>query len=107
MFLLGIVLPDKVRYCERFLELVIDLEALLPTRRFFNTVMDDNHLVVRCQLSNLLHRPEGSLFGQVSHENVCCIIRLNNLICDIDSNIHLSNLISLVQKIDLLHRYKY
>lgn len=62
----GVVLSDKVRYCERFLELVIDLEALLPTRRFFNTVMDDNHLVVRCQLSNLLHRPEGSLFGQVS-----------------------------------------
>ncbi|CAL1675407.1 unnamed protein product [Lasius platythorax] len=61
----GPVLPDKVRYCERFLELIIDLEALLPTRRFFNTVMDDNHLVVRCQLSNLLHRPEGSLFGQL------------------------------------------
>lgn len=58
--------PDKVRYCERFLELVIDLEALLPTRRFFNTVMDDCHLVVRCQLSNLLKRPEGNLFGQVS-----------------------------------------
>lgn len=57
---------DKVRYCERFLELVIDLEALLPTRRFFNTIMDDNHLVVRCQLSPLLHRSEGSLFGQVS-----------------------------------------
>lgn len=28
--------------------------------------MDDCHLVVRCQLSNLLHRPEGELFGQVS-----------------------------------------
>ncbi|KAG7202601.1 hypothetical protein KM043_009791 [Ampulex compressa] len=62
----GPLLPDKVRYCERFLELIIDLEALLPTRRFFNTVMDDCHLVVRCQLSNLLHRPEGGLFGQVS-----------------------------------------
>ncbi|XP_033355690.1 RNA helicase aquarius [Bombus vosnesenskii] len=61
----GPLLPDKVRYCERFLELVIDLEALLPTRRFFNTVMDDCHLVVRCQLSNLLHRPEGELFGQL------------------------------------------
>ncbi|KAK0164394.1 hypothetical protein PV328_003030 [Microctonus aethiopoides] len=56
---------DKVRYCERFLELMIDLEALLPTRRFFNTVMDDCHLVVRCSLSNLLHRPEGNLFGQL------------------------------------------
>ncbi|XP_017876403.1 RNA helicase aquarius [Ceratina calcarata] len=61
----GPLLPDKVRYCERFLELVIDLEALLPTRRFFNTVMDDCHLVVRCQLSNLLHRSEGGLFGQL------------------------------------------
>ncbi|XP_066599155.1 RNA helicase aquarius [Prorops nasuta] len=61
----GPVLSDKVRYCERFLELVIDLEALLPTRRFFNTVMDDCHLVVRCQLSNLLNRPEGGLFGQL------------------------------------------
>ncbi|OXU23077.1 hypothetical protein TSAR_003253, partial [Trichomalopsis sarcophagae] len=57
--------PDKVHYCERFLELMIDLEALLPTRRFFNTVMDDCHLVVRCQLSNLLQRPEGGLFGQL------------------------------------------
>lgn len=66
-FLIGLLLPDKVRYCERFLELVIDLEALLPTRRFFNTVMDDCHLVVRCQLSNLLHRLEGELFGQVSY----------------------------------------
>lgn len=66
-FLTGPLLPDKVRYCERFLELVIDLEALLPTRRFFNTVMDDCHLVVRCQLSKLLDRPEGGLFGQVSY----------------------------------------
>ncbi|KAL2712688.1 intron-binding protein aquarius [Vespula squamosa] len=64
------VFPDKIRYCERFLELIIDLEALLPTRRFFNTVMDDCHLVVRCQLSNLLHRPEGGLFGQVSFKNI-------------------------------------
>lgn len=71
IFFTGLVLSDKVRYCERFLELVIDLEALLPTRRYFTTVMDDNHLVVRCQLSNLLHRPEGSLFGQVSHHTKC------------------------------------
>lgn len=61
----GNVLSDRVRYCERFLELMIDLEALLLTRRFFNTVMDDCHLVVRCQLSNLLKRTEGGLFGQL------------------------------------------
>ncbi|XP_046750844.1 RNA helicase aquarius isoform X2 [Diprion similis] len=61
----GVIFPDKIHYCERFLELVIDLEALLPTRRFFNTVMDDSHLVVRCQLSNLVQRPEGGLFNQL------------------------------------------
>lgn len=61
----GIVPNEKVRYCERFLELITDLEALLPTRRFFNTVLDDCHLLVRCQLSNLVQRPEGHLFVQV------------------------------------------
>ncbi|CAG4953706.1 unnamed protein product [Parnassius apollo] len=60
----GDVDPNVARYCERFLELMIDLEALLPTRRFFNTVMDDCHLVVRCQLSALSRRPEGQLFTQ-------------------------------------------
>lgn len=96
----GPVLPDKVRYCERFLELIIDLEALLPTRRFFNTVMDDNHLVVRCQLSNLLHRPEGSLFGQVSRQNV-----LNNLIQDFDLNSFIESNIFLIQKSNFIYTY--
>jgi len=62
----GKVNVDVVRYCERFLELMIDLEALLPTRRFFNTVLDDSHLVVRCSISPLMRRPEGKLFSQVS-----------------------------------------
>lgn len=61
----GDIDPHVVRYCERFLELMVDLEALLPTRRFFNTVMDDCHLLVRCQLSNLVERPEGQLFSQL------------------------------------------
>jgi hypothetical protein len=33
--------PDAISYCEHFLLLMNDLEALLPTRRFFNTVLDD------------------------------------------------------------------
>lgn len=61
----GPICIDAVRYCERFLELVIDLEALLPTRRFFNTVLDDCHLVVRCALAPLVRRPEGQLFLQL------------------------------------------
>ncbi|PNF18780.1 hypothetical protein B7P43_G01661 [Cryptotermes secundus] len=60
----GEVSSEVVHYCERFLELVIDLEALLPTRRFFNTVLDDCHVVVRCHLSHLPRLPEGNLFAQ-------------------------------------------
>ena len=79
---------DAVSYCERFLELLTDLEAQLPSRRFFNTLLSDSHLVVRkvhqeldlymlfyvsqitlqvcCYLSNLVGRqPEGHLFKQV------------------------------------------
>lgn len=61
----GRVCLETIRYCERFLELVIDLEALLPTRRFFNTVLDDCHLVVRCALAPLVRRNEGTLFLQL------------------------------------------
>lgn len=62
----GEVSMEKVHYCERFIELMIDLEALLPTRRWFNTVLDDSHLVVSCHLSSLTQREkEGHLFCQL------------------------------------------
>uniref|UniRef100_A0A8B9KNA7 RNA helicase aquarius n=1 Tax=Astyanax mexicanus TaxID=7994 RepID=A0A8B9KNA7_ASTMX len=62
----GSVDMEKVHYCERFIELMIDLEALLPTRRWFNTVLDDAHLVVNCHLSSLTQREkEGHLFCQL------------------------------------------
>ncbi|XP_035781501.1 RNA helicase aquarius-like [Anopheles albimanus] len=61
----GPICEETVRYCERFVEFLIDLEALLPTRRFFNTVMDDCHVVVRCSLSSLVRREEGNLFAQL------------------------------------------
>ncbi|XP_055013721.1 LOW QUALITY PROTEIN: RNA helicase aquarius [Boleophthalmus pectinirostris] len=62
----GPVSMDQVHYCERFIELLIDLEALLPTRRWFNTVLDDSHLVVHCHLSGLTQREkEGHLFCQL------------------------------------------
>jgi intron-binding protein aquarius len=44
---------QAVNYCERFLELVIDLLAQLPTRRFFHALILDRHFVVRCQISEL------------------------------------------------------
>jgi len=64
----GFILPvgdgDKVAYCERVLEMVIDLQAQLPTRRFLNTLLDDAHLVVIARRSALAKR--GKLFSQVS-----------------------------------------
>lgn len=46
-------------------------QALLPTRRWFNTVLDDSHLVVHCYLSSLAKREkEGHLFCQVRHKAV-------------------------------------
>ena len=56
---------DRLHFCERFIEAMIDLEALLPTRRFFSTLLDDKHLVVKAELSNLAQRTEGNLFSQV------------------------------------------
>ena len=62
----GDVREDKVRYCERFVELLIDLESQLLTRRFFNTVLNGSHVLVRSRLSALARREEeGRLFRQL------------------------------------------
>lgn len=44
----GGVSEDSVSFCERMLELFTDLEAQLPTRRFFNTFLDNTHFIVSC-----------------------------------------------------------
>ncbi|XP_047133675.2 RNA helicase aquarius isoform X1 [Hydra vulgaris] len=61
----GEVDEDAVSYCERFIELMIDLQSLLPTRRFFNVLIDNHHVVVRCRLSALAKHPKGKLFNQL------------------------------------------
>ncbi|XP_076053378.1 RNA helicase aquarius [Oratosquilla oratoria] len=63
----GDVEEDLVHYCERFLELMIDLESQLPTRRFFNTLFHSCTLIVKCELSPLAERDEGKLFMQLLH----------------------------------------
>ena len=57
----------RLRYCERILELLTDLEALLPTRRFFNVLLHASHVNVRCSLSKLAGEmdEEGHLFRQM------------------------------------------
>ncbi|XP_076822195.1 RNA helicase aquarius-like [Clavelina lepadiformis] len=44
---------DLIDYCQRFLDLLIDLVSCLPTRRWFNTLLSDSHVVVRCTKSAL------------------------------------------------------
>lgn len=56
---------DHLNFCERFLEMLIDLETSLPTRRFFHVVLDDVHLLNRCYLAPLSKRNEGHLFKQL------------------------------------------
>lgn len=54
-----------MRYCERFLEFLVDLESLLPTRRFFNALLHNSHLLTRARLSALAQSTHGHLFNQV------------------------------------------
>ncbi|KAI8377897.1 aquarius, isoform CRA_c [Radiomyces spectabilis] len=49
---------ELIRYCERLVELIIDLETQLPTRRFFNTLLDDHQIVVLCRLAPLMKRED-------------------------------------------------
>jgi hypothetical protein len=53
-------------YCERFLELTIDLLSQLPTRRFVATLLEDRALLVKCRLCTLAQHPAGNLFRQLS-----------------------------------------
>lgn len=51
---------SKVRYCEKFLEWVIDLLTQLPTRRYFKPLLQDMHFVVKCRRSSLNHSEDTS-----------------------------------------------
>jgi intron-binding protein aquarius len=58
--------PDKdqnenLLYCERFLELLVDLESQLPTRRYVNTLLKDLNLLPVIRLSQLYRVPENAL----------------------------------------------
>ncbi|XP_052775236.1 RNA helicase aquarius-like [Mya arenaria] len=61
----GDVPTEKVMYCERFVEFLIDIEAQLPTRRFFNDLMADTHVLTISLLSNLARREDGTLFTEL------------------------------------------
>lgn len=48
-------------YCERFLELLIDLDSQLPTRRYVNTLLQDLNLLSLIKLSTLFNDEENGL----------------------------------------------
>ncbi|KAF9951183.1 hypothetical protein BGZ70_001099 [Mortierella alpina] len=57
---------EKIAYCERFMEFMIDLEAQLPTRRYFNTLVEDHEVIAICKLSKLSQdKQRGTLFAQL------------------------------------------
>lgn len=55
----------SIRFCEKFIEFIIDLLTQLPTRRFFRTYVHNCHLIVISRNSNLSKHEKGSLFNQL------------------------------------------
>ena len=53
---------QQLLYCERFVELLTDLLAQLPTRRLMAAVVEDAAVLVKCRLSLLITHPQGTLF---------------------------------------------
>ncbi|KAH5569821.1 pre-mRNA-splicing factor [Parastagonospora nodorum] len=53
---------DNLAYCERFMELLTDLESQLPTRRYVNTLLKDLNLLPAIRLSPLYTDEENGLF---------------------------------------------
>ncbi|KAJ6140519.1 hypothetical protein N7470_010315 [Penicillium chermesinum] len=53
---------ENVLYCERFLELLVDLLSQLPTRRYVNTLLKDLNLLPVIRLSQLYLTPGNDLF---------------------------------------------
>jgi len=72
------------RLCDRTVELLIDLESQLPTRRYFNTLLDDHHIILHCRYRAL---PTDMQVGSPSSEHrftpspclVCSLCRRSRL----------------------------
>jgi len=61
----GEISKDHVSFCERFMELMVDMIARLPTRRWFHMILQSTHMVAHSDLSALARRREGLLFNQL------------------------------------------
>ncbi|KAI9833142.1 MAG: hypothetical protein M1819_003764 [Sarea resinae] len=54
-------------YCERFVELLTDIESQLPTRRYVNSLLLDLNLIPLIKLSPLFNEEENGLFRDLSN----------------------------------------
>ncbi|KAF2097522.1 hypothetical protein NA57DRAFT_41462 [Rhizodiscina lignyota] len=53
---------ERVLFCERLLELLIDLQSQLPTRRYVNALIQDLNLSAAVRLSHVFNHKENGLF---------------------------------------------
>lgn len=53
---------ETLTYCERFIELLTDLESQLPTRRYVNFLVKDLHILTAIKLSPFYADSENGLF---------------------------------------------
>ncbi len=52
---------DALRYCERFIDFLTDLESQLPTRRYVNTLIQDLNLLAVIRISPFFNNEENGL----------------------------------------------
>ncbi|OAG08022.1 uncharacterized protein CC84DRAFT_1194383 [Paraphaeosphaeria sporulosa] len=55
-------IQDNLAYCERFVELLTDLQSQLPTRRYVNTLIKDLNLLPAIRLAPMYTDEENGLF---------------------------------------------
>ncbi|KAF1932760.1 P-loop containing nucleoside triphosphate hydrolase protein [Didymella exigua CBS 183.55] len=55
-------MADNLVYCERFVELLTDLQSQLPTRRYVNTLLKDLNLLPAVRLSPMYAAEDNGLF---------------------------------------------
>ncbi|KAE8832277.1 hypothetical protein PTNB85_06669 [Pyrenophora teres f. teres] len=53
---------DNISYCERFMELLVDLQSQLPTRRYVNTLLQDLNMLPAIRLSPMYTDEDNGLF---------------------------------------------
>ncbi|KAF2115980.1 hypothetical protein BDV96DRAFT_520392 [Lophiotrema nucula] len=56
------VAQENLAYCERFVELITDLQSQLPTRRYVNSLLRDLNLLPAIRLSPLFQDEDNGLF---------------------------------------------